>query len=153
MGTVGIHFWQILIFQFAASFVLHIVMSPHDLKIFRRECTTSALANQIFLLCRSYFIVFYSRASRNPWLNRSWLNICLWKELFSIWSFDKFLTTNSICHYSVVSCYCFCAGRYFILYCIALVSLFGAYDWTLSSTRGKFIYVINKSFYIEERRK
>jgi len=36
---------------------------------------------------------------------------------------------------------------------IALVSLFGAYDWTLSSTRGKFIYVINKSFYIEERRK
>ena len=33
------------------------------------------------------------------------------------------------------------------------MSLFGAYDWTLSSSSGKFIYVINKSFYIEESSK
>ena len=82
------------------------------------------------------------------------LNICLWKKLLvfshltSFWQQIRSATT-----YSVVSCYCFCAGRYFILYCIALVSLFGAYDWTLSSSSGKFIYVINKSFYIEKKKK
>ena len=72
-GQWGFTFGRlVLVFQSPADFVYHIVMSPHDLKIFRRECSTSALANQIFLLCRSYFIVFYSRASRTSWLNRSW---------------------------------------------------------------------------------
>ena len=78
-----------------SSTILYIVMFPHYLKIFRRECTTSPLANQIFLLCRSYFLFFYSRESRTSWLNRSWrcAKYLLFTHLTSFWQQIRSATT------------------------------------------------------------